>query len=149
MKQPHKSWACSAEGNDCIGRVRRGEGLELLTETKILCSWAWWTPKSQNVVIDGLLCSARSLIYWEAWKCRISFLNNRIMTKSDYQDTPCLMGGPDWFLRLHFSPAGHNLPKATEQWDFTTKYCKDLSSERAEVLPLPTKTFNVSQSFFP
>lgn len=40
MKQPHKSWDCSAGGNGCIGRVRHEEGLELFIEIKILCSWA-------------------------------------------------------------------------------------------------------------
>lgn len=51
------------------------------------------------------------------------------------------MGGPDLFLRLQFSPGAHNLPKATEQEDFTPKYCKDLSSDQVKVLPLPTRTF--------
>lgn len=69
----------------------------------------------QNMVIYGLLYSTRPLIDWEAHECRSSMLNNRIVTNSEYQDTPCLMGGPDWFLRLQFRPGGHNLPKATEQ----------------------------------
>lgn len=61
MKQPHKSWDCSAAGNGCIGRVGHEEGLELLTETKMLCTGP---GEPQNVIIYGFMCSTRPLIHW-------------------------------------------------------------------------------------
>lgn len=62
MKQPHKSWDCSAEGNGCIGRVRHEEGLEHFT---VQNHFAVRPGEPQNVVIYGFLCSTRPLINWE------------------------------------------------------------------------------------
>lgn len=103
----------------------------------------------QSVVIYGLQCNTRALINWEAHKCRISILSNRITAKwlselSFFNGRPWLVPQaafpPRWsqFTQSHWA-VSKILPLNTARISLQTKL----------VFLLPTKTFYISQSFFP